>query len=68
MLFAVYVQDLNPNGRALWVEGSYFATYAALFLVKFLVLDRVVFRSPRPSRVPLEGPVSRSALSSRLAR
>ncbi len=27
------------------VEGAYFATYAAVFLVKFTVLDRVVFRS-----------------------
>ena len=30
---------------ALVVEGAYFATYAAVFLVKFTVLDRVVFRS-----------------------
>jgi putative flippase GtrA len=30
---------------ALVVEASYFATYAAMFLVKFAVLDRVVFRS-----------------------
>ena len=27
------------------VEASYFATYAAMFLVKFVVLDRLVFRS-----------------------
>jgi len=40
-----YVQDLDPNRRVLLVEGSYFATYAALFLVKFVILDRVVFRS-----------------------
>ena len=25
--------------------GSYFGTYAAMFLVKFVLLDRVVFRS-----------------------
>ena len=40
-----YVQDLDANQRTLLVEGSYFATYAVLFLVKFLVLDRVIFRS-----------------------
>ena len=30
---------------ALVVEASYFATYAAMFLVKFALLDRVIFRS-----------------------
>jgi putative flippase GtrA len=30
---------------AIVVEAAYLATYAALFLVKFAVLDRVVFRS-----------------------
>jgi putative flippase GtrA len=30
---------------AIVVEASYFATYAAMFLVKFALLDRVVFRS-----------------------
>jgi putative flippase GtrA len=30
---------------AVVVEAAYFATYAAVFLVKFAVLDRVVFRS-----------------------
>ena len=35
----------DPTRRAILVEVSYFATYAALFLVRFLVLDRVVFRS-----------------------
>ncbi len=30
---------------AVVVEASYFATYAAMFLVKFAVLDRVIFRS-----------------------
>jgi putative flippase GtrA len=37
--------DADPDRRAVLVEASYFATYAALFLVKFVVLDRVVFRS-----------------------
>jgi putative flippase GtrA len=29
------------------VEGSYFATYGAMFLIKFAILDRVVFRHSR---------------------
>jgi putative flippase GtrA len=29
---------------AVVVEASYFATYAAMFLVKFALLDRVIFR------------------------
>ena len=37
------------------VEGAYFATYAAVFLVKFTVLDRVVFRSR-----PHVGPTTRA--------
>jgi putative flippase GtrA len=39
------LHDADPDRRAVLVEASYFATYAALFLVKFVVLDRVVFRS-----------------------
>jgi putative flippase GtrA len=35
----------TPNHQALLVEASYFASYAAMFLVKFMVLDRVLFRS-----------------------
>ena len=35
----------DPDRRAVLVEASYFATYAVLFLVRFLLLDRVVFRS-----------------------
>ena len=46
------LHDADPNQRAVLVEASYFATYAVLFLVKFLVLDRVVFRSSRPLRAP----------------
>jgi putative flippase GtrA len=30
---------------AVVVEASYFATYAAMFLVKFALLDKVIFRS-----------------------
>jgi putative flippase GtrA len=39
------LRDADPNQRAVLVEASYFATYAVLFGVKFLVLDRLVFRS-----------------------
>jgi putative flippase GtrA len=35
----------GENRRAVLVEVSYFATYAVLFLVKFLVLDRLVFHT-----------------------
>jgi putative flippase GtrA len=49
-----YLRDADPDHRAVLVEASYFATYAALFLIKFAVLDRVVFRSrhqvPRTTR------------------
>jgi putative flippase GtrA len=45
-----YLRDADPDRRAVLVEASYFATYAALFLFKFLVLDRVIFRSR--SQVP----------------
>lgn len=34
---------LAPTARTLVVEGSYFAVYAAMFLVKFVLLDRVLF-------------------------
>jgi putative flippase GtrA len=37
--------DADQNRRAVLVEVSYFATYAVLFLVKFLVLDRLVFHT-----------------------
>ncbi len=33
------------TGRWLLVEASYFATYALMFVIKFVLLDRVVFRS-----------------------
>jgi putative flippase GtrA len=39
------LHDADPNRRAVLVEASYFATYAVLFVAKFLVLDRAVFRS-----------------------
>jgi putative flippase GtrA len=33
------------------VEGAYFATYAAMFLIKFSVLDRIVFRDEQVAPV-----------------
>jgi len=39
------LRDADPDRRAVLVEASYFATYGLLFVVKFLVLDRVIFRS-----------------------
>jgi putative flippase GtrA len=39
------LHDADPDRRALLVEASYFATYAVLFVGKFVVLDRLVFRS-----------------------
>jgi putative flippase GtrA len=35
----------SPNHQALLVEASYFATYAAMFGIKFVLLDRVIFRA-----------------------
>lgn len=47
--------DADPNTRAVIVEISYYATYAIFFVAKFVVLDRVVFRSrhqvPNTTRV-----------------
>jgi putative flippase GtrA len=47
--------DADPNTRAIVVEASYYATYAVLFVAKFVVLDRLVFRSrhqvPNTTRV-----------------
>lgn len=39
------LHDADPTRRAVLVETSYFTTYALLFLVKFLLLDRFVFHS-----------------------
>jgi len=40
-----HLAGADPTTRAVLVEGCYFATYAVLFLVRFVVLDRLVFRS-----------------------
>ena len=43
--------DADPDRRAVLVEVSYFATYAGLFLLKFLVLDRLVFHTKDRNQV-----------------
>jgi putative flippase GtrA len=56
-LAAAGVTSLTERLTRAWVlvEASYFGTYAAMFLVKFVLLDRVVFRSrhqvPKTTRV-----------------
>lgn len=55
-----YTGRLGVSGdqRALLVEMAYFATYAAMFMVKFVLLDRVLFgsRPDRPRARPAAGP------------
>jgi putative flippase GtrA len=43
--------SLSETYRTVLVELSYFAVYAAMFLVKFLLLDRVVFAPRSRSQV-----------------
>jgi putative flippase GtrA len=43
--------EADPNRRAVLVEVSYFATYAVLFLLKFVVLDRFVFHTKARNQV-----------------
>jgi putative flippase GtrA len=45
--------------RTLLVEGSYFATYAAMFVVKFVLLDRLVFRPGRATAESGGAPATR---------
>lgn len=42
-----WLRDADPVRRTVLVEAAYFATYGALFLVRFVLLDRLVFRSRR---------------------
>jgi putative flippase GtrA len=46
-LAAAGVTSLTERQTRSWVlvEASYFGTFAAMFLLKFVVLDRVLFRS-----------------------
>jgi putative flippase GtrA len=46
-----HAQSLDATTRTLAVETAYFAVYAAMFLVKFAVLDRVVFADRSRSQV-----------------
>jgi putative flippase GtrA len=56
-----YTERLGVSGdrRAVLVETAYFATYAAMFMVKFVLLDRVLFASrtdrPRVGRTDRPG-------------
>jgi putative flippase GtrA len=43
--------SISDNEQAVLVEAAYFGTYAAMFLVKFMVLDRVLFAT-RPAATP----------------
>lgn len=36
---------MSDNVRTLFVEAAYFATYATTFVLKFAILDRLVFAS-----------------------
>ena len=57
-----YTERLGVSGdrQALLVEAAYFATYAAMFVVKFVLLDRVLFasradrRQGEPARTPAD--------------
>jgi putative flippase GtrA len=46
-LAAAVVTSVTERYTRAWllVEASFFGTYAAMFLVKFVLLDRVIFRS-----------------------
>jgi hypothetical protein len=52
---------LAQPGKTLLVTGSYFGTYAVLFILKFVLFDRLVFAKPAavadpvPARIPSAG-------------
>ena len=53
------VQPVDSHAlKTLLVTGSYFGTYAVLFIVKFVLFDRLVFAKPAavadpvPARIP----------------
>ena len=44
------VQPIDSHAwKTVLVTGSYFATYAVLFIVKFVLFDRLVFARPAPA-------------------
>ncbi|HZX09001.1 GtrA family protein [Kribbella sp.] len=44
------VQPIESHAwKTLLVTGSYFGTYAVLFIVKFVLFDRLVFAKPAPA-------------------
>ncbi|MBB6565486.1 hypothetical protein HPO96_16010 [Kribbella sandramycini] len=60
---AALVTSLTDHAAQAWIDsrfwqtmvvsGSYFATFAALFVVKFWLFDRWVFADPAPARTPV---------------
>jgi putative flippase GtrA len=46
----------NRGFRTLALDGVYVASYGLLFVVKFLILDRLVFRGEPPREVPAPEP------------
>jgi putative flippase GtrA len=50
------LQDVDPDLRAVLVELSYLGTYAVLFLLKYVVLDRLVFRTKHRNHVDTTTP------------
>jgi putative flippase GtrA len=56
------VQGIDSHAwKTLLVTGSYFATYGVLFILKFVLFDRLVFASPAPAAeaVPAPTPAAR---------
>ena len=49
------VQPIESHAwKTMLVSGSYLATYAILFIVKFVLFDRLVFAKPAPAADPVE--------------
>ncbi|WUJ73802.1 GtrA family protein [Kribbella soli] len=49
------VQPIESHAwKTVLVSGSYLATYAILFIVKFVLFDRLVFAKPAPAAGPVE--------------
>ena len=56
------VQGIDSHAwKTVLVTGSYFGTYAVLFILKFVLFDRLVFAKPAPAAeaVPARTPAAR---------
>ncbi|HEU4946023.1 MAG TPA: GtrA family protein [Kribbella sp.] len=56
------VQGIDSHAwRTVLVTGSYFGTYGVLFILKFVLFDRLVFARPAPAAdpVPVRTPAAR---------